>query len=176
MLKYLLVLLLLPTAAHAQFGSGGTGFGTDIQFKIDNGTFSLTGTWDFSQSNVTLSTGATSVLVNAPLTGDGLPGTELGVDSSSVTLKGNTFNIADQLLQLDSSGDLPALDGSNLTGISAIITQRTTAQLQSDNCGTHPVTQCIRHNATDFDLYTSTGSLAGQWRNTRLGTGPGATP
>lgn len=35
---------------------------------------------------------------------------------SNVTLKGNSFNGAGQLLNLDVNGKLPALDGSNLTG------------------------------------------------------------
>ena len=38
---------------------------------------------------------------------------------SNLTTQGNTFNGAGQLVQLDSSGKLPAIDGSQLTGISA---------------------------------------------------------
>jgi len=37
---------------------------------------------------------------------------------SSTTLQGNTFNAADRLVQVLSDGKLPALDGSNLTGLS----------------------------------------------------------
>ena len=37
--------------------------------------------------------------------------------SSNVTLKGNTFNGANQLVQLDASAKLPAVDGSNLTNL-----------------------------------------------------------
>jgi|GEM_PF-3730583 len=39
------------------------------------------------------------------------------LDVSSVTVQGNTFNGADQLLKLNSDGKLPALDGSNLTNM-----------------------------------------------------------
>lgn len=39
--------------------------------------------------------------------------------SDTITKQGNTFNGASQLVQLDSSGKLPAIDGSQLTGISA---------------------------------------------------------
>ncbi|MDO8806677.1 MAG: hypothetical protein Q7R35_19865 [Elusimicrobiota bacterium] len=39
--------------------------------------------------------------------------------SSSVTLQGNSFNSADRLLRLDSSGYLPALNGSLLTNVSS---------------------------------------------------------
>lgn len=37
--------------------------------------------------------------------------------SGNVTLKGNTFNTADELVELNSSGHLPALNGSNLTNM-----------------------------------------------------------
>lgn len=37
--------------------------------------------------------------------------------SSNVTLKGNTFNGANQLVQLDANAKLPAVDGSNLTNL-----------------------------------------------------------
>lgn len=39
--------------------------------------------------------------------------------SSAVTLQGNTFNGADDLVQLNASGHLPALNGSNLTNLAA---------------------------------------------------------
>ena len=37
--------------------------------------------------------------------------------SANVTKQGNTFNGVSQLLQLDGSGKLPAVDGSALTGL-----------------------------------------------------------
>ena len=39
------------------------------------------------------------------------------IDGSSITKKGNTFNGASQLVQLDASAHLPAVDGSALTGL-----------------------------------------------------------
>jgi hypothetical protein len=39
--------------------------------------------------------------------------------SSSVTLAGNTFNGVNQLIQLDGSGNIPILNGSNLTSLNA---------------------------------------------------------
>ena len=39
------------------------------------------------------------------------------IDGSSVTLRGNTFNGAEQLVLLGSDGKLPAIDGSQLTGL-----------------------------------------------------------
>lgn len=40
------------------------------------------------------------------------------LQSSSVTLQGNTFNAANRLVQLNGSGQYPALDGSLITGVS----------------------------------------------------------
>ncbi len=48
--------------------------------------------------------------------GDGA-GTSLTLRASSVTLQGNTFNVANRLVLLDGDGKLPAIDGSRLTGI-----------------------------------------------------------
>src|SRR5690606_40375073 len=39
--------------------------------------------------------------------------------SGTVTKQGNTFNAANQLVQLDATGRLPAVDGSQLTNITA---------------------------------------------------------
>jgi hypothetical protein len=41
------------------------------------------------------------------------------LDQSSVTKQGNAFNGANQLVKLDGTGKLPAVDGSQLTGIAA---------------------------------------------------------
>jgi hypothetical protein len=38
-------------------------------------------------------------------------------ESSAVTTQGNTFNGASQLVKLDASAKLPAVDGSNLTNL-----------------------------------------------------------
>lgn len=51
--------------------------------------------------------------------GDGSAGAPLTLRSSSVTLQGNNVNLPGGLVKLDGSGALPAVDGSNLTGITA---------------------------------------------------------
>src|SRR5437879_10846908 len=55
-----------------------------------------------------------------------LPGRQLSgsvanrlIDLSSVTKQGNTFNGVNQLVQLNGSGNLPALNASNLTSLTA---------------------------------------------------------
>ncbi len=52
-----------------------------------------------------------------------LTGATFSAKSSSVTLQGNTFNGANQLVLLDGTGALPAIDGSNLTGITSDVSQ-----------------------------------------------------
>lgn len=47
------------------------------------------------------------------------PTATIALAASSVTLQGNQFNNANQLVQLDSGGKLPVLDGSALTNVSA---------------------------------------------------------
>ncbi|MFA6577637.1 MAG: hypothetical protein WCU88_01035, partial [Elusimicrobiota bacterium] len=50
--------------------------------------------------------------------GDGTGGNVLTLKSSSVTLQGNTFNNANQLVKLDGSGYFPGLNGSLITNLS----------------------------------------------------------
>lgn len=45
---------------------------------------------------------------------------------------------------------------------------RTAAQIRALACPSN----CRVQNSDDFDIYTSTGTSAGQWRNSRLGVGP----
>lgn len=52
--------------------------------------------------------------------------TKLDVSDNTVTKQGNTFNGTNQLVQLNSNGQLPAIDGSLLTGISITVPANTT--------------------------------------------------
>jgi hypothetical protein len=52
-----------------------------------------------------------------------LTGDTFSADASSVTLRGNAFNEANQLVLLDGDGKLPAIDGSQLTGITSGVSQ-----------------------------------------------------
>lgn len=51
-----------------------------------------------------------------------LTGIEAGaqVNDANTTLQGNTFNGVSQLVQTDGAGKLPAIDGSQLTGVSSV--------------------------------------------------------
>lgn len=62
----------------------------------------------------------TSVTAGTGLTGGGTSGdVTLDIDTGLVTVQGNTFNGASQLVQLNGSGALPALSGTNLTNLNA---------------------------------------------------------
>lgn len=53
-----------------------------------------------------------------------------------------------------------------------IALERTDAQLRIEACSTYPSRVCLRYGTQSNDLFTSTGSAVGQWRNTRTGEGP----
>jgi len=65
--------------------------------------------------------------------------------SSNVTLQGNTFNGVNQLLKLDGSGKLPAVDGSQLTGLISQIANLSDVQLTDLQIG-----QSLSYNGTKW--------------------------
>jgi trimeric autotransporter adhesin len=146
--------------------------------QIISGVKTITGDWvnttnpwaDNEVANdLTLSTSAN---INAgALTSGTLPNARL--DASSVTLMGNTFNGTNGLVKLDSSGNLPALNGSALTGIVA-------ANLAANSVGTNQivdstVTLSKLDTSTIDTHYVTTGTaqtisgvktITGNWVNT----------
>lgn len=91
-----------------------TGLGAGV--LLADGTIDLTNNWTISTNNITLTNGTlqaktltdgTATFTNGILTG-----------SLNVTTQGNNFNNANQLVQLDASGFLPALNASALTNLS----------------------------------------------------------
>ena len=112
----------------ASYGTAGT-----CAILLDGTTGKVTGV-SFSTTAVIGSTSA--VYIDGSLYGAGIAGSPIGVrsssvavlnasglirnanlDSSSVTLQGNAFNAANQLVKLNNSAQLPAVDGSLLTGV-----------------------------------------------------------
>lgn len=67
--------------------------------------------------------------------------TKLDISDPTVTKQGNIFNGANQLVQLDSNGKLPAVDGSQLTGIRTSATLDTSNMPNMANNTTNPNTQ-----------------------------------
>ena len=95
----------------------------------NGGNISVVGGDNISVSNnqatntITISSSSggtiTGVTVGSGLTGGGTTGNvAIGLDGS-VTVQGNIFNGANDLVQLNSNAQLPVLDGSNLTNINA---------------------------------------------------------
>ena len=64
--------------------------------------------------------GATNLYFNGKTTDDLTEGSTNLYADANATNQGNTFNGADQLVQLNGTGQLPALDGSNLTNVSSV--------------------------------------------------------
>src|SRR3990167_7253639 len=83
--------------------SGSGIFGGDVTATNLNGNFSGDGS---SITNINANNIDSGTIDDARL-------------SANVTLQGNSFNGANELVQLDGAGVLPALDGSNLTGVDA---------------------------------------------------------
>lgn len=65
--------------------------------------------------------------------------------SANVTQQGNTFNIANKLVQLDNLGKLPAIDGSQLTGLISQIANLSDVELTSLQTG-----QTLSYNGTKW--------------------------
>ena len=184
MIKALLLVLALTLPAGA-ITMGGTTVGQNIPWLIEHGSYTATGTWDFD--GVLDMSGAT--IVGAPPVGTVIRMTDAGdnvVIQSTMTIQGNAFSVGVSTLvvkdgrvgigttnpgaALDVSGDV--LFGGRVNGVLPY-GAKTTVDLQALAC---PVLPCKALNTSDNDVYTATGTVAGQWRNSRLGTGPGATP
>lgn len=80
-------------------------------------------TTDALSTEVTRATAAETTLTNSLAAeiarAEAAEATKLSTSDTIVTKQGNTFNGASQLVQLNSSGQLPALNGVNLTGLTA---------------------------------------------------------
>jgi hypothetical protein len=104
--------------------------------------------------------------------------------SSNVTLQGNTFNEANQLVQLTAAGKLPAVDGSLVTGLVTQLTNLTDVQLTSLQIGQSvawngtkwintPLFSTVRHDFQDVYSYIGkapqmSSESANVWKITRI--------
>lgn len=135
-----------------------------------------------------------TVFVDAPILGNGAASNHLRLDTSSVTLLGPSIALSEIDEDVATQAELDAykaevvistdaLDvakvdrsGDTITGdlrINGTLFQgkKTNAQIQALVCA-GGLGDCIASSLTDGDLYTSTGTLAGQYRNARTGKGP----
>lgn len=117
-----------------------------------------------------------SVSVQAPLIGDGLIGTPIGVDSSSVTLLGPTIDAGELPADGYASTYVNTTGDESMTGnlrINGALFQgkRTNVQIRALVCS-GGIGDCFVISGDQGDMYISTGTLAGQYRNARTGVGP----
>lgn len=115
---YLALWLVVSSATSAW----ALGPGPNIKRIIQKSTLTFTAPIVFlspvSFSTTVFVTGGSSISVVAPLTGDGTVLNPIGVDGT-VTLEGNVFNGANQLIKLNGASKYPAADGSLITNIGA---------------------------------------------------------
>ena len=105
--------------------------------------------------------------------------------SGNVTLLGNTFNIANKLVQLDGSGKLPAIDGSALTNLPGDATSLKKANNLSDltssstariNLGIGNVENTALSTWIGSTSLTTVGTLiAGTWNGSTIDVAHGGT-
>ncbi|MEK7747417.1 MAG: hypothetical protein AAB576_12195, partial [Elusimicrobiota bacterium] len=107
----------------------------------------------------------------AQFSGDGA-GNLLTLKSSSVTLQGNVFNGASQLVRLDSSSRLPSVDGSQLTGVSAA--QVPASGIQAGSLGAGVIASSIAAGAITGDAQVASGAGIAQSKIANLATDLGA--
>jgi hypothetical protein len=104
--------------------------------------------------------------------------------SANVTLQGNTFNGVNQLVRLDGSGKLPAIDGSQLTGLISQIANLSDVQLTDLQIGqslsyngskwvNSAVTATVRHDYQGIYSYVGrapqlSSEGANVWKITRI--------
>ena len=114
--------VLQSTVVSSLNGLGGTTPATSAVQLIGSGTLTVT-TNPITNQIVLGTTGGgdiTGVIAGSGLTGGGLSGdVTLNVDTGIVTVQGNVFNGANQLVQLNGAGELPVISAINLTNLNA---------------------------------------------------------
>ena len=111
----------LQTQVVASLG-GVSSNGGDIALEAGTG---ITITPDQANNKIVIASTTsggdiTDVIAGAGLSGGGSSGSvTLSLNSSTVTMQGNNFNAANQLVQLDTFGALPAVSGANVTNLNA---------------------------------------------------------
>lgn len=120
---------------------------TDISDATDDKKIIMSQIKDFCNTGV--QDLITSPTDNNIVTTDGSGQTkDSGITSTSVTIQGNTFNGASQLVQLDADSKLPAVDGSQLTNV----IYKTITEIGT--CSTAIATAEKEVTLTDFELVT----------------------
>lgn len=110
-------------AGTGLIGGGATG---DVTLDIDTGLVTVQGNTFNGASQLVKLNGAGELPVLSATNLTNLNASNLGTGTlndarlgANVTLQGNTFNLANKLVKLDNSGNLPALNGSAITNLNA---------------------------------------------------------
>lgn len=82
-----------------------------------------------------------------------------------VNMLGCSLTYREDPYQIDTSTAVGGTGAPGVTDYGA----KSNVQLRALAC---PIIPCRAQSTTDFDLYTATGTAAGDWRNSRIGTGP----
>lgn len=100
-----------PTYTKSEIGLGSVDNTSDMNKPVSTAVkTALDAKADKSSLATVATSGSYSDLSNKPT---------IPTVPSNITTQGNSFNAANQLVKLDSSGKLPAIDGSQLTGITS---------------------------------------------------------
>jgi hypothetical protein len=127
-----------------------------------------------NQNGVSISTPTNQINFIGPpfsVTLAGASTAQVTLNSSSVTLQGNSFNGASQLVKLDGSSKLPVVDGSNLTNvkITGVLPGGSTSYWNYPSSGTFFDTQGIVTSTLTATVITASGLSAGQCVQTTTG-------
>lgn len=114
------------TGVIAGTGLTGGGLSGDVTLNVDTGVVTVQGNTFNGINQLVKLNGAGELPVLSATNLTNLNASNINTGSlndsrlsSNVTLQGNTFNLASKLVQLDSSGNLPALNGGAITGLNA---------------------------------------------------------
>ena len=161
--KYIAILLLIPAnimAAETKITSSEIGTISSIHWSdgtVQVSSPSASGGTTYTADNVTLQ----------------LVGTEFSAKSASVTLQGNTFNGNSQLVKLDETGKLPAIDGSQLNNLPGVPDNITVSTITTKNVEYTAATAYSGTSATpdcNYNIFFATATGGTLTINKPIGT------
>jgi len=94
----------------------------------------------------------------------------MAVNKLDITMMEDVGTSANQLLQRDGSGNIPAVDGSQVTGLSEFTTSTSDPAIDTNPSGG---VGSLWYNKTGGEMYVCTDATAGEnvWTNVGAGTG-----
>ena len=93
----------------------------------------------------------------------------MAVNKLDITMMEDVGTSASQLLQRDGSGNIPAVDGSQVTGLSEFTTSTSDPAIDTNPSGG---VGSLWYNKTDGEMFVCTDATAGENVWTNVGAGP----